>query len=362
MSAQILGMGEALPAVSIAQHAAADMVKAFGRFSGKQERLVEVLYRRARIKTRASVLLEPGNGHGPEQAFFPQARDRDDRGPTTLKRLKRYAQEAPKLAAAAAARALDDAALAPDRITHLVTVSCTGFMAPGVDIRMIKMLHLAQETQRANIGFMGCHGALNGLRAACAFAENDPKARVLLCAVELCSLHFRYGWNEDGLVANSLFSDGAAACVLGRALPRSKRLVVAGTGSVVLPDSEEAMSWRIGNHGFEMRLDSSVPALIRRHLRPWLERWLKARGLSIASVGSWAVHPGGPRILSSVLSGLNLPDSALSASRAVLAQHGNMSSPTVLFILDRLRLAQAPRPYVALAFGPGLAAEVALFC
>jgi len=120
------------------------------------------------------------------------------------------------------------------------------------------------------------------------------------------------------------------------------------------------MGWRIGDHGFEMRLDPSVPELIAQHLRPWLAAWLAPQGLSIDGIGSWAVHPGGPRIIRSVVAGLGLPEAAAEASRAVLAEHGNMSSPTVLFILRRLQQLGAPRPTVALAFGPGLVAEAAL--
>ncbi len=360
----ILGIGTAVPAVSITQQAAAAFASGLGCFSAEQKHLVEVLYRRAGVKERGSVLLAAkgsGRSNGTRQQFFPNARDREDRGPSTRERLDRYALEAPPLAAASAVRALEDARLAPDKITHVVTVSCTGFMAPGVDIRLSKLLGLRPDVERTNVGFMGCHGALNGLRAATALASSQAGARVLLCAVELCSLHVRYGWDEEGLVANALFADGAAACVVGASSSRrGEALRVRGTGAFIIPDSEAMMSWQIGNHGFEMRLDPSVPALIAKHLRPWLVRWLASNGLTLETVGSWALHPGGPRILSSVLSGLGLPERAADISRAVLAEHGNMSSPTVLFILDRFRRLGAPRPYVSLAFGPGLAAEAAL--
>jgi predicted naringenin-chalcone synthase len=128
-----------------------------------------------------------------------------------------------------------------------------------------------------------------------------------------------------------------------------------------MPDSTDAMTWRIGDHGFRMTLSAAVPGLIRAHLSSWLDGWLSEHGLTRDAVGSWAVHPGGPRILGAVEEALGLPDEALHHSREVLRQHGNMSSPTVLFIVDRLRRAQAPRPCVALAFGPGLVVEAALF-
>jgi predicted naringenin-chalcone synthase len=274
-----------------------------------------------------------------------------------------YREHAPPLAMAAASRALEQADVDPSAITHLITVTCTGFNAPGIDSALMTGLGLSPTTQRIQVGFMGCHGAINGLRVARALTLADSNACPLLCAVELCSLHFRYGWDEDRIVANALFADGAAAVVAaGR---RSTDRVgidwsVQDTGSCLVPDSEDAMTWRIGDHGFEMTLSARVPDLIARHLRPWLETWLDKNGLTLDSVGSWAVHPGGPRIVSAVCESLGLPADATAVSREVLAEFGNMSSPTVLFILDRLYRAGAARPCVALGFGPGMFAEAAL--
>jgi predicted naringenin-chalcone synthase len=279
-------------------------------------------------------------------------------GPTTGERMRVYAEEAGPLALRAAKAAVAESGFAADSFTHLVTVSCTGFGAPGVDLALIRGLGLRPTVQRTHVGFMGCHGALNGLRAATAYAAADPSARVLLCAVELCSLHYYYGSEADKLIANAIFADGAAAVAGCRGdLPWA----VAATGSCVIPDTADAMGWTVGDHGFEMMLARRVPTLIAWHLRPWLEGWLAGHGLTVETVGSWAVHPGGPKILAAVEEGLGLPPAALAASRDVYANYGNMSSPTVLFILDRLRRANAPRPCVALGFGPGLVAEAALF-
>jgi predicted naringenin-chalcone synthase len=121
------------------------------------------------------------------------------------------------------------------------------------------------------------------------------------------------------------------------------------------------MSWRVGGHGFRMTLSRRVPGMVAQHLRGWLEPWLERQGLALADVGGWAVHPGGPRVLDAVAESLALPAGALAASRAVLAAHGNMSSPTVAFILEELRWRATPGPWVALAFGPGLVVEAALF-
>ena len=155
---------------------------------------------------------------------------------------------------------------------------------------------------RTHIGFMGCQGALNGLRLARAFLDANPSACVLLCALELCSLHHQYGWDADKIVANALFADGAAAVVaVGGEPTNPPHYQLIASGSTVIDDSEDVMTWRIGDHGFEMTLSPRVPDLICQHLRPWLESWLAEHDLDIARVGSWAVHPGGPRILSAVL-------------------------------------------------------------
>jgi predicted naringenin-chalcone synthase len=292
--------------------------------------------------------------------FLPKG-EPGDRGPTTAVRMRHYAELAPPLAVQAAAAALKPSGLRAADLTHLVTVSCTGFHAPGVDVALVRGLGLRPTVERTHVGFMGCHGALNGLRVARAFAA-DPDARVLLCAVELCILHYYYNWDPQKVIANALFADGAAAVVGGpaSAAPAGAWRAEA-SGSCLIPDSADDMTWTVGDYGFEMTLSRHVPRLIATHLRPWLEKWLAGQGVALAEVGSWAVHPGGPKIVGAVEEGLALPRAATEASWAVLSEHGNMSSPTLLFIIDRLRAARAPRPCVALGFGPGLAAEAALF-
>ena len=272
--------------------------------------------------------------------------------------MRRYESEANALAFAAGERALADAGISPERVTHLVTVSCSGFYAPGFDIALLKHLELGSKVSRTHVGFMGCHGVLNALRVARAFLDQDPRACVLVLALEMCSLHHQYGWDSDGIVANALFADGAAAVVAITGEPSAPgHLRLVASGSQVIDDSEDAMSWRIGDNGFVMTLSSRVPELICRSIRPFLEGWLAESGLDLDRVGSWAVHPGGPRILSAFGEATGFERDRLKVSYDVLAEHGNMSSPTVLFIIDRLRQTRAPRPIVALAFGPGLAVE-----
>jgi predicted naringenin-chalcone synthase len=362
MSLAIRGLGTAVPHTRLVQGEAAQAAaKLFCAENDDQAHLVKVLYRQTEIETRHVVFqAEKVRTAVPsgEPESVSLANGKQDRGPTTAQRMERFRKESLPLAVEASRKALAESGLKPTDITHLVTVSCTGFAAPGVDVGLMTTLKLRPTVERTNVGFMGCHGAINGLRAGAGYTGSDPNARVLLCAVELCSLHYYYGWNPKKMVGNALFGDGAAAVV--GVPPRDGKPTdwrVAAGGSYLFDDSEHAMTWHVGDHGFDMMLSSKVPNLISRYLRPWVESWLGRNGLTIQEVGSWAVHPGGPRILTSVETALGLPTGATEVSRRVLAGHGNMSSPTVLFILNELRKANAPRPCVAVGFGPGLVAE-----
>jgi predicted naringenin-chalcone synthase len=360
MSLAILGIGTATPDRSITQHDAAVLAAGFNNASPGRERTLEAIYRQTRIQSRGSVLLEPPADEPFAQSFYPHATAASDAGPTTAERMARYHAAAGPLAMAAAARALAAATVLPDAITHLVTCSCTGFSNPGVDLDLVRGLGLAAGVQRTHVGFMGCHGGFNALRVADAFTTADPNATVLIVCVELCSLHFQYGGKADHIVANSIFADGAAAIVGGAAADGSGWRI-SGQASHILPHTADQMGWTIGDHGFEMSLSPQVPATIGRELRGFVADSLARHGLGIADAAAWAVHPGGPRILSSVQEALGLDDDALAMSRGVLAEHGNMSSATILFILERLRAAASGTPCVALAFGPGLTAELAVF-
>lgn len=363
MNIVLQGLGVGVPQFSISQTDAVNVARSFVFRNAQAEKVLPLLHRLSQVQRRGSVLLERPEGQEPRHSFYWRARHAEDRGPTTAARLQRFAAEATPLALTSCRRALDEAALQPGEITHLITVSCTGFFAPGVEFELIKQLGLSPAVARVNVGFMGCHGAMNALRVAQAFIGAEPSARVLLCCTELCSLHYQYGWDQEQVVANTLFADGSAAVVLtagSEERPDAWRL--AGCASCLLPDSEREMTWRITDHGFAMTLSPRVPELIRQRLRLWLESWLGEHRLRIEDVQSWAIHPGGPRVLQATLESLDLPATASEASAAVLAECGNMSSATVLFVLRRLQQQGASPPCVALAFGPGLTAEAALFC
>ncbi|HEY2412860.1 MAG TPA: type III polyketide synthase [Pirellulaceae bacterium] len=362
MSTFVRGIGLAVPPHTMTQQQALELARGVNCRSEQQQRLATTLYRKSGVLNRhTSLPYELGyewlrSNPTNESAAGPQ------RGPSTGQRMELFAELAPLLAKSASAKALAAAATPADEITHLVVVSCTGFQSPGLDHALMSSLSLSPTTERLQIGFMGCHGAINGLRAALAICESTPSAHVLLSATELSSVHYQLNWNADQMVAQALFADGAAAVVLSsQSFKNGNPWRLAATGSCLIPNSAAAMGWKIGDHGFEMKLDACVPELIKENLRPWLTKWLSDHDLTLQNVGSWAIHPGGPRILTAIEQSLDLSTDQTAASREILANYGNMSSPTVLFIVNRLRELHSPMPCVALGFGPGMFAEAALF-
>lgn len=355
MSLRIAGLGIASPEHKLPVDLAIEMAQRLCCQTPKQARLAEAAYRRSGVAERQTCV--PGT-----DAFRWEG---TPHGPTLGERMAMYEEHAGPLATRSARAALEDADIEPQRVTHLVTVSCTGFEAPGIDVQLVNTLGLVPGVQRVNVGFMGCHGAINGLRVARGLAAAEQDAVVLLVATELCGIHYAYGWDPERLVGNALFGDASAA-IVGVSTPSESSEGECGwqltdTGSCLLPDSTDLMSWRVRDHGFEMTLSSKLPALIENQLAGWLPGWLAERGVALEEVGCWAIHPGGPKVLTAVEAALGLDASATAESRNVLREHGNVSSATVLLLADRLRRSNAPGPCVMLGFGPGIYAEVALW-
>ena len=301
--------------------------------------------------------------------FYPKHWDGDP--PTTAERNRKYREVAPGLAEEVAAEALSEAEVPPDEVTHLVTVSCTGFFAPGLDVELVKRLDLPPTTQRTLVGFMGCYAAFNAMRAAHRICQSQPGARVLVVCVELCTLHFQISQTIRAAAVNALFSDGAAAAVFSakEEAEAQGRLAYAGGRTLLDDDSAEEMTWEIGDTGFLMGLTARVPRVIAGHLPGYVEALLPD-GAARGDVDFWAIHPGGRAIVEQAQEALDLTDDQVADSFEVLRRRGNMSSPTVLFILKRFlerhREARADgaggfRRGVAMAFGPGLTLEGARF-
>jgi predicted naringenin-chalcone synthase len=277
----------------------------------------------------------------------------DASGWSTQRRMRRYLAEAMPLGKEAVGRALADAGITPAEIGLFAVCSCTGYVTPGLDILLARDLGMSPSTQRLFIGHMGCYAALPGLGVVTDFVARHNRPALLLC-VELTSLHVQpSSVDTQQIVAHSLFSDGAAAIVL---LPgASTGYQVHDLRSVTDTTAADHMTWDVTDLGFRMGLSNQVPEVLARHVSQLTRDLLAPHGLDLTDVDGWAVHPGGPRILTVVERELGLPPDALAASRGTLAEHGNCSSPTVLFILEALRRAASPvGTVVALAFGPGL--------
>ncbi len=391
----ILGLATALPNESFTQEESCVHAISISSRNPRDQQILERLYRRTEIQRRGSVLMQRSATEKPLSNFFPEPKNESDFGPSTAERMACYERFAKQLSVASCTQTLLESGIEASSVTHLVTVSCTGFSAPGFDINLVNELQLSPKVFRTHIGFMGCHGTMNALRVAQGFIANAPEATILLCATEVCSIHFQYGRDPGDIIANSLFADGAASLIMkqlksdsnknrensqtklaNETLSRTSasntktsnakvlttnKIAYADSFSYIVPNSEHAMTWKIEDHGFSMTLSAEVPNVIEQNLKPILQDWLHKHDLTLDQIGSWAVHPGGPRILSAVEKALELGPDALAASRDILAEYGNMSSPTVLFIIQRLIAKQKSRfPCVVLAFGPGLTIEAAL--
>ncbi len=275
---------------------------------------------------------------------------------STQRRMQRYLTEALPLGKAAVGEALAAAGLPAAEVGLFAVCSCTGYVTPGLDILLARDLGMAPGTQRLFIGHMGCYAAIPGLGVAADFVVSRDRPAVLLC-LELTSLHVQPPTADaEQIIAHALFSDAAAAAVLQ---PRARGYELRDVASVTDVATADHMTWDVTDLGFRMGLSSRVPDVLDMHVAGLVTDLLARHGLALSDVDGWAVHPGGPRILDVVQARLDLSDADLAASRRVLAEHGNCSSPTVLMILEELRPAD-PEHVVALAFGPGLTLYAAL--
>jgi predicted naringenin-chalcone synthase len=272
----------------------------------------------------------------------------------TAARMALYEQHAPQLALAA----VEGLHLGDDeRPTHIIVTSCTGFMAPGLDLYLLHALGLPGSTERTLVGFMGCYAAINGLKLAHHIVRSDPAARVLMVNVELCTLHLQPTDDVEALLSFLIFADGAAASLI---TARPAGVEIAGFTAGIVPETADQITWQIGDQGFDMYLSGAVPATVGRGLEPVIAALREKTG--IAEFTHWVVHPGGRSVLDAAQQAMTLRPEALAASRRVLEAYGNMSSPTVMFALaDVMAEALPGQTGVAMAFGPGVTAEMVGF-
>lgn len=323
----------------------------------RERRLFDRMVARAGIDHRYSVL--PGAARMPGASpVSPGGFYEGGFMPPTSARMTLYANHAPALAMQAVAALAAQTGIggrAPDGVTHLVLASCTGFTAPGIDQTLIASLGLDAGVERTLVGFMGCYAGATAIRQAYHIVRSVPSARVLVVAVELCTLHLQAASTLEGWLAMLLFGDGAAAALV-TAVPRG--LAITAPVARALPDSGDAIRWDIGDTGFHMHLSGAVPGRIGTALADPDTRAALTGG---RTVDDWAVHAGGRSVLDAVEGALGLSRDALAASRAVLARGGNLSSATLLHVLAAKLASVADAAPIehgcALAFGPGLAVE-----
>ena len=358
-------IGTANPVHRIAQSQIADFMTQALALGETEARKLRALYRVSGIGQRYSVLADYGQVNG-DYTFFPNSIGLEP-FPSVGQRMAVYRREALPLAAEAVARCLrqvPDVAVAS--ITHLITVSCTGMYAPGLDIELVRTLGLRPDVRRTCVNFMGCYAAVNALKLADATCRADTTARVLVVSVELCTIHFQKSQEEDHLISNALFGDGAAACLVqAQPLPNGvPSLAMQAFHCGLEPDGQADMAWHINDFGFEMTLSSYVPQLIQRGIGRLTEQLLENLPVRLADIHAFAIHPGGRKILETIEQALGLSADDNRHAYQVLRDYGNMSSATVLFVLRDL-LAQTTAaddgaPVLSFAFGPGLTIEAML--
>src|SRR6185312_5732535 len=273
--------------------------------------------------------------------------------PGTSDRMRKFESVAPGLAVEAVSKLLPEEERAG--ITHVVVTSCTGFSAPGIDLALVERCGLNPSVERTMVGFMGCSAAINALKLARHIVRSEPKARVLAVNLELCTLHLHETADLEEILSFLLFADGCAAALVS-ADPVG--VAIQSFHAALVPDTRELIRWHIREQGFDMVLSGAVPGAIRSALSNARDDILGGAN----DIDLWAVHPGGRTVLDAVQEAFALPAEALSASRSVLHDFGNMSSGTVMFVLDRImRAAKAGQRGCAMSFGPGLVAETMMF-
>jgi predicted naringenin-chalcone synthase len=360
----IYSIGTALPPYKIAQSAHHDILQSSPDIGRKQKLQIRKIYSRTGIEYRHSVLEEFGRQENADNIlFFPT--DQHKMTPVS-KRMQIYEDCAADLCMDAVKdclSGLEDFDIA--RISHIVTFSCTGMYAPGLDIQLVERLSLGKNVERTAINFMGCYAAINAIKSAYYIAKAEPDAVVLIVGLELCTLHYQKNETEDRIVANALFADGAAAAIIS-----SSHIDKTDSGCILSLDSfyaefesggREEMAWRIGDYGFDLKLSSYVPDLIEKNIHQMMQKIFDRAGITQDDISFYALHPGGVSILEACEKALGISKEQNKISYDILRDHGNMSSVTILFVLKeylkKFTKADAGKKLLGYAFGPGLTME-----
>jgi predicted naringenin-chalcone synthase len=352
--ANIISIGTALPENCHPQHEILHFMQKAYKLDETEARKLAFLYRHSDIKQRYSVIEDFGKPG--EQWEFVQVNGHGN--PTLNERMKIFHQYALSLSVDAINDCINNIIDAIE-ITHLITVSCTGMSAPGLDLEVAEALNLSPNVFRTSVNFMGCYAAIHALKIAKMICDSTSGANVVIVCTELCTIHFQQEYTLDNASSSLLFGDGSAAVLVSNNISSSKSLKLKSFYSEVAYRGKTDMSWQLSNDGFLMTLSAYVPQLIKEDIKCFVHKALIATNLEQDAITHWCIHPGGRKILEVIQTKLGLTDQQLSYSKDVLSEFGNMSSPTILFILKQMQqeLNGASANVFGVAFGPGLTME-----
>jgi predicted naringenin-chalcone synthase len=352
---KIVSIGTAVPQYKHKQEEILSFMQNVYALQEDDKRKLKFLYRQGGIDTRYSVV--PDYSLPASQWQFYPATENLEPFPKLEKRMKWYQQEAASLSLKAISHCLEN--FSNPKITHLITVSCTGMSAPGLDLELLELLNLPATTFRTSVNFMGCYAAVHALKMADAFCKADQKANVLIVCVELCTLHFQKENTVDNITSSMLFGDGAAA-VLVTGDDEQEGLGIDHFYSLVAPKGKKDMAWELSSKGFLMTLSSYVSDVVEENFEILVKSALNNAGLEKEAITHWCIHPGGKKILEAVHKGLCFTNGQLQPCYDILKEYGNMSSPTVLFVLQKIMNGlnkNGNNKIFGAAFGPGLTTE-----
>jgi predicted naringenin-chalcone synthase len=334
------------------------MQKIYG-LDAKEGRKLAFMYRQSEIETRYSILADYTQSNREHWDFISPAND--EPLPNLDERMKIYNREALPLSV----QAIDDCIknmLTPEEVTHLITVSCTGMSAPGLDLQIAEEMNMKPEVFRTSVNFMGCYGAVHALKLAKLICDSTPNSNVLIVATEFCSIHFQKEYTPDSASSTILFSDGSAAVLISNCIASEKKIQLIDFYSKVAYRGKKDMAWELSHKGFIITLSSYIPDLIEQDIAALVEEATQHSGFSVKDITHWCIHPGGKKILNAIQKQLQLSDDDMRFSRSILSKYGNMSSPTVLFVLKEIfeNMNEEPATIFGTAFGPGLTMETFL--
>jgi predicted naringenin-chalcone synthase len=356
---KIISIGTATPAFNHEQDNILQFMQRIYSLNAEGKRKLRFLYHQSAIRTRYSVIADYSLPAAAWE-FYPPSENLEP-FPSLEQRMQWFNNHAAPLSVEAIRSCLLGKA-DPQEITHLITVSCTGMSAPGLDLQIVELMGLASTIFRTSVNFMGCYAAIHALKSADAICRSDPGAKVLVVCTELCTLHFQREPTQENITSSLLFGDGSAAALVVADNPDrpEKGVRLDSFYSEILAKGKRDMAWELSSTGFRMTLSNYIPDLIEEDLAPLVGRALQKNAMEQKDITHWCAHPGGKRVLEAIYKSLGFTNGHLDDSYEVLKEYGNMSSPTILFVLQRImaRLDYGrPNALFGVAFGPGLTME-----